>query len=324
MSSCSLRRRTPCARTRRLFLEQFEDRRLLAAILTVTTNADDLTPNDGSVSLREAITAANANNDLGDPDITAHTTGTFGAGDTIQFSIPGSGVHTISLTSALPPINDTVTIDGYTQLGASANTSAVGDNAVLLIELNGASISGPAFIVNSANNTFEGLVINRFAVNASFNPAYAFRLLAAGNTIQGNFLGTNPAGDTASPNGAGISVEAGGANLIGGPSAAARNLILGGNYSSAVDITAGDGNTIQGNYIGTNAAGSAMLGRPGIEIFTKNNLIGGTTAAARNVMFSNGGFLLELRESNATGNTIQGNYIGINATGTATLGGNFG
>src|SRR5262245_55194845 len=97
-SARSLRsaRRPNSARSRRLFLEQFEDRRLLAAVITVTTGADDLTPDDGSVSLREAITAANANSDLGDPDIAAQLAAqapnTLGAGDTIQFNISGSGV----------------------------------------------------------------------------------------------------------------------------------------------------------------------------------------------------------------------------------------
>src|SRR5947208_3647517 len=60
----------------------------LAATITVTTTTDDLTPNNGSVSLREAITAINAGNDLGDPDITAQSPGTFGTTDTINFTIP--------------------------------------------------------------------------------------------------------------------------------------------------------------------------------------------------------------------------------------------
>jgi hypothetical protein len=46
-----------------------------AATLTVTTNSDDLTPGDGSVSLREAITALAASGDLGYPDITAQKSG---------------------------------------------------------------------------------------------------------------------------------------------------------------------------------------------------------------------------------------------------------
>ena len=57
-----------------------------AATITVTTTTDDLTPNNGIVSLREAITAINAGNDLGDPDITAQNPGIFGTNDAITFT----------------------------------------------------------------------------------------------------------------------------------------------------------------------------------------------------------------------------------------------
>ena len=60
--------------------------------------------------------------------------------DTIAFNIPGSGVHTITPTTELPAIASPVIIDGYTQPGSSANTLASGDNAVLLVELSGASV----------------------------------------------------------------------------------------------------------------------------------------------------------------------------------------
>src|SRR5262249_40259271 len=102
----------------RLWLEHLENR-LAPATLTVTTTADDLTPNDGSVSLREAITAVNAGNDLGDPDITAQSPGTFGTNDTIRFLIPVTGVPTIQVGSTglgrLPAVWVPVDIDGHTQ-----------------------------------------------------------------------------------------------------------------------------------------------------------------------------------------------------------------
>ena len=72
------------------WLEQLEDR-LAPAVVTITTTADDITPNDGSVSLREAITSINAGNDLGDPDITAQNPGIFGTNDTVNFNIPEIG-----------------------------------------------------------------------------------------------------------------------------------------------------------------------------------------------------------------------------------------
>src|SRR3954464_3742318 len=135
-------RRAAADRARIAFLncstEPLEPRRLLATV-TVTTAADDLTANDGSVSLREAITAINAGNDLGDPNIIAQAPGTFGTNDTINFNIAGGGVKTINVTGVpLPTLVKPVFINGYTQGVSTANTLANADNAVLLVELNGA------------------------------------------------------------------------------------------------------------------------------------------------------------------------------------------
>src|SRR5437764_14971540 len=67
----------------------------------------------------------------------------------IQFNIsPFDGaVKTITATGPLPPITRKIIIDGYAQPGASANTLADGDNARLLIELNGAATSGNGFTI---------------------------------------------------------------------------------------------------------------------------------------------------------------------------------
>src|SRR5438552_10550829 len=96
--------------------------RLAPATITVNSKADDLTPNDGSVSLREAITALNAGNDLGDPDITAQNPGTFGSNNTINFNVNAAGVRTINVGTdpsaagiSLPTIVKPLTINGYTQ-----------------------------------------------------------------------------------------------------------------------------------------------------------------------------------------------------------------
>src|SRR5258708_36480769 len=91
-----------------------------AAPLTVINTLDS-----GAGSLRQAIMDAN---------------GTAGI-DTIVFAIPGSGLHTIAPTSNLPTITEAVIIDGYSQAGSSANTLALGDNAVLQIEVTGTAIS---------------------------------------------------------------------------------------------------------------------------------------------------------------------------------------
>src|SRR5262245_55941784 len=115
------RERLSCYRPR---LDLLEDRTLLSTF-SVTNTLDS-----GAGSLRQAILDANAH---------ANTLNAGGVADTIAFNIPGSGVQTIAPLSALPTITDPVVIDGYTQPGASPNTLPSGDNAVLLIELNGAS-----------------------------------------------------------------------------------------------------------------------------------------------------------------------------------------
>ena len=115
----------------------------MPAVITVTTAADDLTPNDGTVSLREAITAINAGNDLGDPDVIAQHPGTFGSNDAIHFNIPGAGVHTIHLLGSTLDIKNALTIDG-TGSGITING---GGNRVFTIEtgkvvINGLTITG--------------------------------------------------------------------------------------------------------------------------------------------------------------------------------------
>src|SRR5690348_17869034 len=89
-----------------------------AATFTVTNTGDS-----GTGSLRQAILDANANPGL----------------DTIAFDITSgcaaSGVCTITPAGNLPTITDPVILDGYTQPGSSANTLAVGSNAILLIEI---------------------------------------------------------------------------------------------------------------------------------------------------------------------------------------------
>src|SRR5205085_1151647 len=106
----------------------------------------------GAGSLRQAMLDANA-----EP-------GT----ETICFNISGSGVHTIRPASQLPTITAPVVIDGYTQPGATVNTLAAGDNAVILIELDGSLFSGAPsakglqITASAPGCTIRGLAINRF------------------------------------------------------------------------------------------------------------------------------------------------------------------
>ena len=286
------------------------------ATITLNSTADAVT-DDGVCTLREAILAANTNAASG-ARVGECAAGSGSVVDTIVFNIPGPGVRTIAPASALPTITEAVVIDGYTQPGASTNTLATGTNAVLLIELTGgnsaAGLSG--LTISAGNSTVRGLVINRFK-----NRGIVLQN-GGGNTISGNFIGTNPAassGGAATGNtSAGIDIGVNSANnTIGGSSPAARNVISD-NGGNGVFI-ATSGNSVIGNLIGLNAAGDSILGNAGTGIFTQggsNNTIGGTTAALRNVVSSNGRGL----QIGGSNNVVQGNYVGTNASGTAALG----
>ena len=283
-----------------------------AATITVTNTNDS-----GPGSLRQAIIDANA---------TAEA-------DTIAFNIPGGGVKTISPLTRLPAVTQPVTIDGYTQPGASPNTLADGDDAVLLIELDGTNVPFPSaadpatgLTVFAGNVTIKGLVINRFLY-----AGIDFQNPSANNTVQGNFIGTDATGTVALGNvHYGIFLGRSKDNLIGGTTPAARNVITSsgqtGNRTGIIvsgntNVENATGNRIEGNFIGTNRHGTAALGNTidGISFSAAtNSTVGGTAAGARNVISGN---IRGLDFSpGSKGNVVQGNYIGTDVTGTLDVG----
>jgi hypothetical protein len=308
-----------------------------AATITVTAPADDITPNDGTVSLREAITSINAGNNLGDPDIVAEAPGVYGTNDTINFNISGSGRHVISVGTSpsapgqvLPTIIKPVTINGYFQPGASANTLANGDNAVLEIALNGASAGANAdglqFGVgsgNSAGSTLEGLDIFGFSANQ-------VELRSPSDIVTGNDVGFDTTG-SATTSALGVLIAFASNDTIGGTSPAARNVISG-NVGSGVEISGinaapASGNVVEGNFIGTGPTGTSTNGNGRLAPYThvgavlvdggNSNTIGGTVAGARNVIGGNGSGV-DIRNGGQN-NLVQGNFIGVGADGVSQV-----
>ncbi|HEY2161775.1 MAG TPA: hypothetical protein VGH24_10740, partial [Solirubrobacteraceae bacterium] len=304
-----------------------------AATITVTAASDDITPNDGGVSLREAIMSINAGNNLGDPDIITHVTGTYGVNDTIDFAISGAVRHVISVGTdssapglALPTIIKPVTINGYSQSGASVNTLANADNAVLEIALNGAhapaSADGLLFGIgtaNSAGSALEGLDIYGFGGNQ-------VELRSQNDFVVGNELGFDTGGSAAT-SGQGVLIAFAGTETIGGSTPAARNVISG-NVGSGVKISGinaapATGNVVQGNFIGVGPTGTSTNGNGrlapnthvgAVQVDGGNaNTIGGTAAGARNVIAGNGSGV-DIRNGGED-NTVQGNFIGVGADG---------
>jgi titin len=144
----------------------------------------------------------------------------------------------------------------------------------------------------------------------------------ASNLVQGNRIGTNADGTAALGNGTdGVRIDGGASrNTIGGDVPGAGNTISGNDRGAGVWIRerGTSGNQVQGNQIGTDAAGSSPLGnRLGLVIsnLASGNTVGGTAAGAGNTISGNGvGVVID-----ASDNQVEGNHIGTNAAGTAAL-----
>jgi len=158
------------------------------------------------------------------------------------------------------------------------------------------------------------------------------------NEVKGNYIGTDVTGALPVGNGAaGISIIFGAnRNLIGGNEAGARNLLSSnGWYGVQLQDPGTSGNRVQGNYIGTNANGTAKIpnAKDGVVIGNgaSDNLVGGETPGERNLISGNGEIGVNLSRTatyagdGATANRVLGNYIGTDVTGTQAMGnGQFG
>ncbi len=194
------------------------------------------------------------------------------------------------------------------------------------------------FIWDASNNTIGGStagarnIISGNGFIGDFAPYAGIFIVpfqgrvTTGNVIQGNYLGTNAAGDAALPNAnAGVLVQAASETRIGGSVPGEGNLISG-NLQAGISALAfqgatGGGDIIQGNRIGTNAAGTAAIPNGGQGIFLQDhvgNLIGGTAAGAGNLISGNGNFGIQVNQ-NSNDNTIQGNLVGTTSDGLGAL-----
>ena len=231
---------------------------------------------------------------------------------TSNFSI-GTGAQTITPTAALPPITDATILDATTQEGFGGTP---------LIVLDGNNLGGNALTLTASadGSTIRGFVIRDFGGDGIRIDAGS-----TGNVVAGNYIGRlTPAGGDAGAGegngGDGIEVRGSG-NTIGGSGANDGNVISG-NTGYGVYLQAALSNTILGNYIGLDAAGTGAIanGFSGISlgVGSDSNTIGGTGANDGNVISGNTGSGIHIDVSD--GNVVLGNYVGVNASGNTALG----
>ncbi len=170
----------------------------------------------------------------------------------------------------------------------------------------------------SDNNTLRNLVITGIGLdNATSHHNY----------IVHNYIGTDVTGMVArNENTNGIEIEYGAHdNIIGGTTAAERNIIAGHTNTGGILIHANaQNNQVTGNWIGINVAGNALPNRAGIFLQdgATGNIIGGQRASAAcsgpcNVISGNSETGVAAFDAGTSNNQVIGNYLGLNAGGSA-------
>jgi len=261
-----------------------------AATFTVTSAADS-----GAGSFDQAILDANATPGL----------------DNIHFNIGGGGPQVIT-TGPIPVITDAVVIDGTTQPGYAGTP---------IVTLDGNDVIGAELRIQSASpSTIRGLAIVDML-------GAGVRVENGGATITGNYIGVNASGLVADGNNGGIEVYESVDGVVITGNVISGNAGNGIQLSGTPGVAASDDNIVQGNIIGLDASGVNDLGNSlnGIAVDGGNsNQLGGTAAGEGNVISGNGGFGIRISArgavvTGAVGNTVQGNLIGTNGTGTAAV-----
>jgi hypothetical protein len=225
-----------------------------------------------------------------------------------------SGAMTIAPGSQLPFITEKVTITGPVSGGLPQ---------VQLSGPGGQTTQDGLVITQGVGSEIHGLVINSFRIGVRIAPADG---PTSANVVAGNLIGTNAAGTAAARNSfAGVMVQSSPDNVIGGTTAADRNVISGNAQGLQIIHAGSDRNLVLGNYVGTNAAGTAPLSNEGVGVYTGATQggggsatateIGDGTAAGRNVITGN---LQEgVYAASSDGVKIRGNLIGLGADGNA-------
>jgi len=272
---------------------------LIAPIVCAATYTVTTTVNPGAGSLSQAIDDANANPGL----------------DSIHFAIPGSPPFVITGGGVISsPLN----LDGTTQPGFS------GKPVVVIRATETPFTYAPpdydratsrtamlTFVEGSEGSTVRALVLNN--ATTAIAPW-------KDTTIVGNYIGTDSSGNGAAPNGVGVLITTDNVHITGN--------VISGNTYYGIQLSRDTRAVIDGNYIGTNAAGSAALPNGWSGIWSVVNWLASPNQDATirgNVISGNGrsGFAAAIFTTSLTltfmNLQIVDNVIGLDASRTVAI-----
>jgi CSLREA domain-containing protein len=269
--------------------------------------------------------------------------GNSGDGVSVQSSVGSTTGNVIGGSTATPGIAPGNVISGNAGDGVEINGTPTTGNLIQgnSIGLHGSGLSGIAnqqngVLVSAAPaNTIGGtLNVQRNAISGnSFANGDGIELSTAGavlNNVFGNYIGLDVSGANGVPNGGdGIRIWLSAVNnTIGAATASPGQTggnVVSGNVGDGIHIEGSQtsGTVIQGNIVGLKASGSAAEKNlnAGISIVgAPSTTVGGTTAPQRNVISGNGGGAVVASTVGANNTFVQGNYIGVDVTGSFGLG----
>lgn len=290
--------------------------RASAADYVVTTTADS-----GEGSLRAALNAVSGS-------LTGSSTISFNIPTSDSGFDPASGTWTILLHSNLPYIlGNNITIDGTTQTANQGNLNPNGPEVVIKSTSNvtfAFGVVGPNSMVGR-NNTIRGFALGGFE--------YAIMLFGAVNcSVSDCHIGIMADGVTpfSVSNSYGIGVTGGtymGYTTDFSHNITVSNNVISGNAIAGIALVGAYNVTVASNRIGCDRTGTvAVPNSQGVYITSAahDNVIGGETAAARNILSGNTNAAVVMDGMNVRANVVKGNYIGLDSSGSAPLPNHYG
>ncbi len=213
-----------------------------------------------------------------------------------------------------------------------ANANTLGGDASLVVNGRAAAVEHVVFMIPNATGGSGGSLsltgglrpsLDAFTTPAGSIEAATIPLMSSSLAITAPLVvdaQTQPGWSSAPMvelNAAGIGAGADGAVTVSGGASTIRGLIINRSRRSGLHLSS-DKNLVQGNFVGTDASGTAAsANNGGVVVAGSANVLGGATTGEGNVVSGNAGAGVYLIGGSA--NSVTGNVIGLNALGTSAL-----
>ncbi|MBN1475410.1 hypothetical protein JXA47_01510 [Candidatus Sumerlaeota bacterium] len=300
----------------------------------IGTSVDGLSSQGNSTGV--AIGAGCTENCIGVSDASAPTD-LLGGGETNEWNlISGNSSSSVSVRGSSNWISGNLIgtdVTGNAALGgAGIRINSIGSDNVIGTDGDNSSDAGPPKS-GGEQNVISGTTGSGVLIEGN------------STTVAGNHIGIDLAGMSALPNATGVRFVGAGSTLVGtnadGVSDAIEGNIISGNTTSGITFGYAVDSVIWGNVIGLNASQTGAIpngdgiwaggteGSSRVSIGVDVNGVGGflgsptPSSVMSNVISGNTGYGIQLRGDLGDGSRrihIMGNFIGTDATGTASLG----